>query len=97
MLMTIMTPLMLLFFALSLVYYYAFFPREKDERTNQILRLSYSKAYYVLLFGLLVCFILGRIPTLDLHDDAFKNSILFALTASQAAMMASMVYYNRKI
>jgi len=97
MLMTVMTPLTLLLFGLSLVYYLVFFPRKKDERTNQILRLSYSRAYYVLLLGLLVCFILARIPSLHLQDESFKNAILIALTAAQAAMTVSMIYYNRKI
>lgn len=95
--MTIVTPIILLAFGVSLVYYLFVFPREKDERRSLILQSAAAKAYFVLLFGIAVCIILGRIPSLSFDGEPFKYGIVLCIAASALVYSSFTVYYNRKI
>jgi|GEM_PF-1153620 hypothetical protein len=95
--MTIMTPIILLAFGVSLVYYLVIFPKEKDERRSRILQIASEKAYLVLVFGIAMCIVLGRIPSLSFEGETFKSGIVLCIAISGIVYSCYTVYYNRKI
>jgi len=95
--MTYLTPLALLIFGLSVLYFLFAFPRRKDERSNAILKSSYQLAYYTLLFALVLLFAAAKFSGMEWLDDHFKEAVMVVLLAAHLAFVASAVYYNWKM
>ncbi len=95
--MTYLTPLALLVFGLSALYFAFIFPRGKDERTSTILKSAYQMAYYVMLIALAILFIVAKYSGIDSLDEHFKEAVMVVLLMAHLTFVASAVYYNWKM
>ncbi|GFN31655.1 hypothetical protein [Paenibacillus xylaniclasticus] len=97
MFMTYLTPLALLIFGLSALYFAFIFPRGKDERTSIILKSAYQMAYYMMLIALAVLFIVAKYSGLESLNEHFKEAVMVVLLVAHLTFVVSAIYYNQKM
>ncbi|GIQ69118.1 hypothetical protein DUZ99_10265 [Xylanibacillus composti] len=95
MFMTYLMPAALFIFALSGVYFILIFPRERDERSNLILKHAFQNAYYVMLAALLVTFVLSKL--FEVVDEHFQEAVLVDVLAAHLTVMLTAIILNRKM
>lgn len=95
--MVVLTPLALLFWGASILYFRFVLPKEKDERMDIIFKAAYKNAYSLLLIGIAFLFLLTKFSAMNVDLENFKNYILIILLISSVAYVSTVVYLNKKM